>query len=109
MPAEIPCLYCDSDPARREKRDARLGPAGAHRIGVVRPGVPVQRNDRNRSLPLEPLKPLLRLPYEFHCLQQEVRESDRSVLMECRSLARYTEQLPDFAGKPRLRRRRWIW
>jgi hypothetical protein len=48
------------------------------KIGIVWSGSTTHLNDRNRSIPLEQLKPLLDADARFFALQQEVRESDRA-------------------------------
>jgi len=47
---------------------------------LVWSGNPAHSNDANRSIPLEQLKPIWSLPFEFHSLQKEYREKDRLFL-----------------------------
>ncbi|CAK0764348.1 putative UDP-N-acetylglucosamine--peptide N-acetylglucosaminyltransferase SPINDLY [Azospirillaceae bacterium] len=72
IPAKIP--YLGVDPALKgfwSKRLERL-PSGARRIGLVWAGNPTYKNDRNRSLALETLTPILSLPgCAFVSLQKE--------------------------------------
>ena len=51
-------------------------------IGIVWSGSRTHLNDRNRSMSLEQLKPLLDADANFFALQQDVRESDRACLAQ---------------------------
>jgi tetratricopeptide (TPR) repeat protein len=64
----------------REQLDGRLGKPRRPRIGVAWSGNPAHGNDRNRSVPLTALMPLLRLPADVVSLQREVRPNDRAAL-----------------------------
>jgi tetratricopeptide (TPR) repeat protein len=52
------------------------------RIGIVWSGSRTHLNDRNRSLSIEQLKPLLDADADFFSLQHDVRESDRACLAD---------------------------
>ena len=71
-----------------------LGPKTKPRIGLAWSGAAHHKNDMNRSLSLEILKPLLAQPYEFHSLQKEIRESDRAYLGDIRT---HENEINDFA------------
>jgi hypothetical protein len=72
--------YLSAPPERRADWRARLGPAQRPRVGLAWSGSTSHRNDRNRSLPLERLLPLLDLDAGFHSLQKEYRPGDAAAL-----------------------------
>jgi tetratricopeptide (TPR) repeat protein len=57
IPADIPYLCADSALARRWARE--IAPAPGLKVGLVWAGHPDHKNDRNRSVALERLRPLL--------------------------------------------------
>src|SRR5262249_38398507 len=77
IPAAVPYLRT---PALPEAWRDRLGGDGRPRIGLVWSGNPDHFNDRNRSIRLELLKPLLAQDPLFVTLQTEVRPGDEAVL-----------------------------
>ena len=80
IPAQIPYIApADQDVALWRERLPRRGPL----IGLVWSGERSHDNDRNRSLRLETLLPLLRTPdVTFVSLQHEVRDEDAALLQE---------------------------
>ena len=70
IPNDIP--YLQADPERAANWAARLGAAQAElRVGLVWAGNPKQARDRDRSIPLDTLAPLLRtLGVKFFSLQK---------------------------------------
>ena len=50
------------------------------KIGVCWFGNPLHKNDHNRSMSLNDLLELISLPFEFHCLQKEIRQEDQKEL-----------------------------
>jgi Flp pilus assembly protein TadD len=60
----------------------RLGAHDRLRVGLVWSGNPKQGNDRNRSMPLQTLMPLLDLDARFISLQKDVRLGDQTLLRE---------------------------
>lgn len=91
VPAPIPYLHAQpSDHVLLEK------PARP-RIGLVWSGSTTHKNDHRRSLALAALAPLLTLPYEFHCLQQEVRAADAELLGQLPAITLHQAQLKNFA------------
>lgn len=74
----------------------RLGPHGRLRVGLVWSGNPKQANDRNRSMPLKTLLPLLDLDATFVSLQKDVRPRDKSVLEARTDVLDFTTDLTDF-------------
>lgn len=70
-------------PAPRSGLFARKAPAPPlRRIGLAWSGNPGHANDRNRSLALRQLAPLLAVPgCQFHVVQKDVRDADLAALM----------------------------
>ena len=95
IPATVPYLYSDTEKQRawREK----LGTGTKPRVGLVWSGSAAHANDRNRSIPLQLLEPLLRLPVEFHALQQEIRLDDAARLAYLPQLHLHQNELRDFS------------
>ena len=67
-------------PAQGEEWEARLPPRDRPRIGLAWSGNPRHGNDRNRSIALKGLAPLLDLPARFVSLQTDVRPDDAVTL-----------------------------
>lgn len=63
IPASVPYLHAEADRVAhwRAVLDARL-PPGARRVAIAWAGRPTHNNDRNRSLHLDQLAPLAKLP-----------------------------------------------
>ncbi|MGF6239941.1 tetratricopeptide (TPR) repeat protein [Paraburkholderia sp. GAS38] len=95
IPGKVPYLYADAE--RVSNWDNLLGPKRGLRIGVAWSGNPSHRNDRNRSIALVALLPLLREPnVEWINLQKVVRERDRSVFEQA-PLRSFDDDIVDFA------------
>ena len=88
--------YLHADPARVAAWGARLGPRRLPRIGLVWSGGPGNHNDHNRSIPLPRFMQLVHGPFEFVCLQKEVREADKVVLEQRPDIRRFCDDLTDF-------------
>jgi hypothetical protein len=78
VPNEVP--YLSVDKKKIENWQNRLGNKISTRVGIAWSGAAGQANDHNRSMHLEALLPLLELPFEYHSLQKEVRETDENLL-----------------------------
>ena len=96
VPTPIP--YVKADPARagtwRKRLDA-LGPAP--RVGIAWSGNPAHANDHNRSIPLRLFRNIAREGVQFVSLLPEVRDRDRQEYATWTGLARFGEELRDFA------------
>jgi len=96
LPANVP--YVQADPVRaaawRERLDA-LGPGP--KVGVVWSGNPGHSNDHNRSIPLHHFRKIAQPGIHFVSLVPEVREKDRQEYSAWTGLARFGEELRDFA------------
>ncbi len=95
VPADVPYLFAP-DSGRREWQD-RLGPPGRRRIGLAWSGSTTHKNDRQRSIPLRLLQPLLALDAGFHSLQKEYRSGDAALMATAQGIRDHAEQLGDFA------------
>jgi len=95
IPTSVPYLNAPGKRARLW-RD-RLAGMGRPRIGLVWSGKPTHKNDHNRSIALQRLKPLLSvLGAQFVSLQQEYRASDLAALGRL-PIRRFDDLLTDFA------------
>ena len=75
----------------------RLGSMKSPRVGLVWAGNPNHNNDRNRSIPLETLLPLLDVEAQFISLQKDVRPADQAVLREHTEILDLGDELGNFA------------
>lgn len=97
IPARVPYLHADA--ARIETWRKRLGPSAKTtrpRIGLVWCGNPQHKNDRNRSVPLSALLPLLEGDAQWVSLQQEIPAGDAELLARHTALRHFGPQLKDF-------------
>ncbi|BAM89348.1 putative TPR domain protein [Bradyrhizobium oligotrophicum S58] len=93
-----PASYLPPLPADRIAAwEARLGPHDRLRVGLVWSGNPHQANDRNRSMPLATLLPLLDVEADFFSLQKELRPADRTLLAQQSRIRDVSAELTDFA------------
>ncbi len=76
--------------------ERRLGPRDRLRVGLVWSGNPKQGNDRNRSMALKTLTPLLDLDVTFVSLQKDPRADDKALLRERTEIVDLTADLTDF-------------
>ena len=95
MPVAIP--YLSPDPADLAAWRARLPARGRPRIGLAWSGAPAQKNDRNRSMDLRRLQPLLDVDADWICLQKDVRETDVAGLAAGERMQIVADDLRDFA------------
>src|SRR6202035_1305996 len=95
IPAQIPYVApADQDVALWRERLPHCRPL----IGLVWSGERSHDNDRNRSLRLETLLPLLQTPdATFVSLQHEVRDEDAKLLQEQSAIVHVGDWLRDFA------------
>jgi len=101
VPARVP--YLRAHPDRVAAWQARLPARDPQqprlpRIGLAWSGNPRHKNDRNRSLALRTLAPLLAMPgVAFVSLQKEPREADRQALRSSPNIVDVAAELRDFA------------
>jgi len=94
IPAEIP--YLSAAPDRVAYWRVRLGSEGGLKVGIAWAGSPIHRNDRNRSIAVERLKPLLELAgARFFSLQAGGRSADLAAI-EPVPVADLSAELTDF-------------
>ncbi len=90
--------YLRAPAERLEKWRTRLGALSGKRVGLVWSGKPAHKNDRNRSIALSRLAPLLAVAgVNFVSLQQDYRDADRAELANYPQLVRLDRELADFA------------
>jgi hypothetical protein len=84
VPNAVPYLYAQDDKVAAWAERLGTPPAGQTlRVGLVWSGAAIHTNDKNRSMALRELTPLLSLPHvSFVSMQKEYREADRQVLDE---------------------------
>jgi hypothetical protein len=95
IPANIP--YLRADPVKREKWRNLLGVNTRPRIGLVWSGAQRKEDVHNRSVAPDMLLPLLGMDMEFHCLQKELRPSDRELLAKNPVVKTHENDLHDFS------------
>ena len=95
IPDKVPYLPRPAD-AHVQAWQARLGAHDRLRVGLVWSGNPSHGNDRNRSLPLRLLNPLLGLEAQFVSLQKHLRADDCAILAQS-GIVELTADLADFA------------
>ena len=95
IPSKTPYIKPSDDKIADWRK--RLGKSQRLRVGLAWSGRKTHLNNKNRSIALSELAPLLALDAEFHCLQNEINEADRtaSSLLERIQLIDLT--LRDFA------------
>ena len=77
--------------------EARLTGRARPRLGVVWSGHPAHREDRNRSIALRALLPLLDVAATFVSLQRDVRAGDAQLLQERSDIAHFGGDLRTFS------------
>jgi ADP-heptose:LPS heptosyltransferase len=95
IPSVVP--YLSADKKKVSEWNNRLGVKTRKRIGLVWSGSAVHQNDHNRSIPLEVFTDLLKLPVEWHSLQNEYRTEDKNFLDSHPEVRQHQEELGDFA------------
>jgi hypothetical protein len=100
IPGNVPYLEVPADRTLMWQRrlDARPSPAGERRIGIAWSGNPAYPGDRERSMSLAVLEPLLaHTEYSFHIAQTEIRPDNRPVLLRQPHVRDHSEHIADFA------------
>lgn len=96
IPSAIPYLPAPAE-CRLQAWEDRLGPRDRLRVGLVWSGNPRHDNDRNRSIPLRLLTPILDMDATFVSLQKDPRPDDKAILLERTEIIDLTAHLTDFA------------
>lgn len=95
IPNDVPYLLVDN--LKSKQWQDRLGHKKKARVGIVWSGSTHHENDHNRSLTLTQISLLFELPFEFHCLQKEIREVDIETLNDIKAINQHQESLHDFS------------
>lgn len=95
VPAQVP--YLAADQGRQGEWRQRLGPRLKTRVGLAWSGSARHLDDRQRSMALRSLGPLLGLDVEFHCLQQEIGAEDQAALVNFPQVRCHQAGLRDFS------------
>lgn len=90
----VPYLFVDA--SKKAQWAHKLGTSHVKRIGFVFSGSTGYGDDKNRSIPASMFEELLKLPFEFHCLQKEIREGDLSYITNS-SIHVHTQDIEDFS------------
>jgi tetratricopeptide (TPR) repeat protein len=95
IPSTIP--YLTVAPSILAEWSQALGPWLKMRVGLAWSGSFQHAADRNRSIPLDLLKPLLdRTDISYHIIQTNMRDTDRQAMINFPNLADHTAALTDF-------------
>jgi len=95
IPHMVP--YLAADPRDTARWRARVS-GGGLRVGVAWSGNPGHANDRNRSLPLAELMPLIeRGDADWYAVQTDLRPGDADLIERRPGLTRHVDRLRDFA------------
>ena len=96
IPADIPYLRADAD--RIAKWRPRIEALPGKRVALAWAGHAKHANDRNRSIDLQLLEPLLQLDgISFVSIQRELREPDAAWLTRCPNVTHLGAELADMA------------
>jgi tetratricopeptide (TPR) repeat protein len=95
----IPCAipYLRATPSTVRSWNARLSPQKRFSVGLVWSGRPEHKNDRNRSVELNVILPLLDCDATFVSLQREVRRGEAAALQDRTDLLHFEGELKDFS------------
>jgi hypothetical protein len=93
-----PAAYLRAPADSLAKWQAVLGERHGMRVGLAWSGNPAHRNDRNRSINLRRLAPILSVPgVQFVSVQTDLREDDARALQSFPNLRHLGEKFSDFA------------
>lgn len=95
LPAQVP--YLAADPALRRVWAGRLGAKRGLRVGIAWAGNPAQKNDHNRSIPLEQFAQLAVPGCEFVSLLNNVPPRDEEALRGWPGLRHFGADMKTFA------------
>jgi tetratricopeptide (TPR) repeat protein len=95
IPGRVP--YLTPPEQRRRLWRERLGPRRGPRIGLAWSGGSDHNEDRDRSVPLETMAPIIASGAEIYCLQRDLRPADVPAMALFRDVRFFGHELRDFA------------
>ena len=95
IPAKTQYLYADA--VKSKYWSNKLGEKIKPRIGLVWSSSKGYKNQKNRSLELEQLLPLINASFEFHSIQKEYCSNDLELLTIHPEIQQHQEELKDFS------------
>jgi len=95
IPSSVP--YLQAPPQTPANWRDRLGPRDRPRIGLAWSGSTLNTRDRERSIVLRDLLPLLEFNATFVSLQKDVRSTDAALLKERSDVLNFVDELRDFS------------
>ena len=80
IPKNVPYIFTPEN----EKKNwlKKLDTKNKYLVGIKWRGSTSYKDDNNRSIKLEEIKPLLNLPFEFHSLDIELHDEDKEIISE---------------------------
>jgi len=90
IPNKTPYLFTPKE--KKNYWEKKLGKKRKKRIGIMHT---THLNDKNRSLKLNQLDKLLKLPFDFHSLQISFTDEDKKYLLKS-NIALYESEIEDF-------------
>ena len=94
IPNKFP--YVKAGPEKIKAWQEKLGVKTKKRIGLAWSGSKEHKNDHNRSIALAQLSSLLKMPFEFHSLQKEIKGADLDSF-ENSAIRNHQDDISDFS------------
>tara|TARA_Y100000389_G_scaffold197476_1_gene232152 strand:+ start:389 stop:1846 length:1458 start_codon:yes stop_codon:yes gene_type:complete len=91
IPNNIPYIFTPKN--ERDNWLKKLKTNKEYLVGIKWSGNPNNKEDKNRSMKLKEIKPLLNLPFQFHCLDFELNDEDKKVLSENQNIVFHGKNL----------------
>ena len=94
IPNKIPYLYVPKNEKLYWEKKIKIN--NKKKIGLMWTGNPKNENDKKRSLSLDQLKSILKLPFEFHSLQIDYKKTDEILFKEFSNLNCHKSEIIGF-------------